>query len=1253
MIPKKHTNVNKTHTNVNKTHTNTNKIIQKCKDRHENPILTPFKTIRPRNEYHVSYAKGRTCNPADFKAAGIGIIPCGYYDTKGKFHANSPERYGQDSGKNWNTCYGVRDWKPQSWFKSHGIQVYTGKPSNYLTELDFEYAIIRDHPERTAETLSRLCKLTPNPFLIITKSGGLRFSCHTPGYIHPNPKAYREYIATWISHNKRKDLYLEIFGEKGLSRYDARYEIVEGSIFEIPTIDHTALFEIINDLRDQIGEPRPESPIEKQKDTGNHTKASQPPKITQTIDVENYNIDVTSLTFTNNRSRVYPTALCPATNHKNKQALAVQFYKHDNGAVNGYCHNCSSHWWIIPPSRAKAEDLSLIEIREEPSYPYWTSEARQVVETYLDVSSDAGWIEQTPIWTPKYEYLHPLTNKFAMNGQPTEIERRRVWSTLLGKCYMCGAPTANWIDRYLLKAGYYCDGCHKDYPLGSYLELELNRKLDNSIVSDFQGYIEKDPNFTDFRLWQPLQITHLAGAMGTGKTTTVANAIRKLATEGIGLGIIAVPRISLARFLAHHLRQKDGTQAWGLWHQGAKRRDKFIGSIGAIVCLPSLPAALKQAEDCQFHIAIDEIDFSYRLLGLAIEQATAVKKCLRDNLHKTGLVLCGQTESTLALEALIEEFEPEDFQGFYNTATPAPGTATIHNTPQVEGKQNMIIAGVIEKAREVSEQGKKPYIFCSSRRDAHTIAEIISDMNPLIYDAYTKLYTDCDALLYNQGLTEKHGAFVATSAAAVGISINDPHAYTIIAERLNHGTRDISTIAQEAIRDRGRRGVDIYTTDYELRLPLAPRENENVSLYHEKIKQQTNPDVYLSTGAIKKVARAQALQSLADHQPEVFLKYHLGTITNMEISETSLIPPKSDEIEKIRTTRTNLLKAEKKAKIEKTIDIFKRKGIKPASVIRSEHIMTPVMRIAHELANKIAVAIGWDEERELSEEETTLATQLVQAEINPDALSKHRRAYLAIHHRDFVTSQFANELLETTSDQINKGEGKELTAIRYDLGIADILIPILDSLQGKVFTQQSLATVVRSVLNTPAQNNNTLLSRIQAGEMGSVEYRHARFLHCVGKTEVLNWTKRFLFEWYPVRIAKRGDSFALNSTKDYHLRVKAFGAYLKSHGHDCTSEKTEIDTVDLPDPEDALKNKARQMRYEGEELQAIADEFGKNKATISRWCEGVKTPLVRQKEIVLRQANYSISPVEMHKELKREYGDKTVSYRTVLRWMEN
>ena len=225
-----------------------------------------------------------------------------------------------------------------------------------------------------------------------------------------------------------------------------------------------------------------------------------------------------------------------------------------------------------------------------------------------------------------------------------------------------------------MTAGFYCDGCHKDYHLGSYLELELARKLTNSIISDYQGFLGDDPDFADFRLWEPGTFTHLGAAMSTGKTTEIDKRIIEFALQGLGKGIIAVPRISLARFLAHYLRGKHGSRSWGLWHEGCLKADRFIGDFGAIVCLPSLPRAVESARDAgvsRLYIAIDEIDFCYNLLSLSMEQATAVKKCLRDALASTGLVVSGQTESTLALEALADELECEQVQGFYNTAKPA------------------------------------------------------------------------------------------------------------------------------------------------------------------------------------------------------------------------------------------------------------------------------------------------------------------------------------------------------------------------------------------------------------------------------------------------------------------------------------------------------------------------------------------------------------------------------------------------------
>ena len=852
---------------------------------------------------------------------------------------------------------------------------------------------------------------------------------------------------------------------------------------------------------------------------------------------------------------------------------------------------------------------------QRPSYPYFTPEQKIVAEEILNIPADAGWNGEIPYWTTKYEYLHRLLpNKFAMNGQPTEVEKRRIWSTLVGQCPRCNGDTVMSIDRFDLTAKRYCDKCHKDYVIGSYLELQLNRKLPNSIISDYQGYLADDPEFQNFRLWQPGQLTHLGAAMGTGKTTELVKIARILAEAGLGKVIIAVPRISLARFLAHLFREKDGKKAWGVWHEGADRNDRFIGEIGAFVCLPSLPKAIAAAGDCPIHIAIDEIDFAYSLTTLAIEQATAIKKCLKKHLEETGLVISGQTESTLALEALIEELEPETSQGFYNTAPPATGRVVLHKIKNEEGKQNALLAAVVERIKERLAKGKTPYVFCSSRRDADIIAAYFKEHNPLVYNAYTKLFRDCEQLLKEQKLPEGYGLFIATSAADVGLSIYDKNAHTVIAAGLNHGTRNLKSILQMTQRVRNRNDIDIYFTDYNFSLPVAPTENEITALEHEKLKQVFNPEAYISTGAIKNIARAKALQTLADTQPETFIRYHLGTIANMQISEASVIPPHPSHIEWIQKTRKELTDTEREEVTKIVVDIFKNKNLKTASQIRRTHTMRIEYRMAHERAAQIALALGNTEEidtetdtniNQLSDTDTQLAIKIAQAGINPEALIKHLRGYLATHDTDFVKEQLISELLNATQKQIEDGLGKEIHTIRYDIGTGEILTALLNTLQGKVWTEDTLA---QAVMNTLTENG--LLEKLQTGMLGTREYRRARFLHCTTNEHILNWTKHFIAEWYPARIAKRGEKYAIAYTKHYQLQKETVQTYLQANGHEKDQTHTEIQIISLPSRIKKMKDKACKMRKAKMTIKSIAEKLKKPEGTIKRWCKDIviRTP---------------------------------------------
>ena len=136
-----------------------------------------------------------------------------------------------------------------------------------------------------------------------------------------------------------------------------------------------------------------------------------------------------------------------------------------------------------------------------PSFPYFSPEERELVREILPRHPDAGYVagadgEFTPIFTPRYP--------FPLNGQPSEVERRRVYCTLYGRCEAegCEGRVARWIDRYYLTAGRYCEACHKDVSVdASWAELQWKRRPANAIESDFEGFIADDPLLHKMPLW--------------------------------------------------------------------------------------------------------------------------------------------------------------------------------------------------------------------------------------------------------------------------------------------------------------------------------------------------------------------------------------------------------------------------------------------------------------------------------------------------------------------------------------------------------------------------------------------------------------------------------------------------------------------------------------------------------------------------------------------------------------------------------
>ena len=240
-------------------------IIERCHQRHEKP-LRQRKTVITHWMYNKDYPHQYTIycaykypvKLADLEQADISFMPIG----RASRHNLGP---GIPSGKRQLLKrQGMEYRKIKKWGESWGIQMCTGTPSECdgtrWHDIEFKYEVICAAPDHVCACIEALVNAVVNPLLTISKSGGLRFSCRIPDYLHPNTEEARLYIykGTPMQENpNQRDVYLEILGEDGWSCWDARYEILLGNLLDPPTIDKDILFAHIDTLRTLLHEPAP------------------------------------------------------------------------------------------------------------------------------------------------------------------------------------------------------------------------------------------------------------------------------------------------------------------------------------------------------------------------------------------------------------------------------------------------------------------------------------------------------------------------------------------------------------------------------------------------------------------------------------------------------------------------------------------------------------------------------------------------------------------------------------------------------------------------------------------------------------------------------------------------------------------------------------------------------------------------------------------------------------------------------------
>ena len=239
-------------------------LIQRCHQRHKKP-LRQQKTVAMPAMYTTGYVYQYTVYCAnsypvmldDLEAAEISVMPIG----RAPMYDNGPRSIER---RRFLKRQVRHDWDSNLWDASWGIQVFTGIPSECdgarWHDLCFTYEAISAAPDAVFTCVETLVSAVSNPLLTMTKSGGLRFSCRVPDYLHPDTQQEKLYIykhAPTAEKPHQRDVYLEIIGENGYTRWDARYEILLGNLLDPPIIPKEVLFASVDALRAAHHEPAP------------------------------------------------------------------------------------------------------------------------------------------------------------------------------------------------------------------------------------------------------------------------------------------------------------------------------------------------------------------------------------------------------------------------------------------------------------------------------------------------------------------------------------------------------------------------------------------------------------------------------------------------------------------------------------------------------------------------------------------------------------------------------------------------------------------------------------------------------------------------------------------------------------------------------------------------------------------------------------------------------------------------------------
>ena len=178
------------------------------------------------------------------------------------------------------------------------------------------------------------------------------------------------------------------------------------------------------------------------------------------------------------------------------------------------------------------------------------------------------------------------------------------------------------------------------------------------------------------------------------------------------------------------------------------------------------------------------------------------------------------------------------------------------------------------------------------------------------------------------------------------------------------------------------------------------------------------------------------------------------------------------------------------------------------------------------------------------------------------------------------------------------------------------------------------------------------MEELQRGTLGTAGYRQTRFFNSLDDRGVVDWVWSSVSEWYPARIAKTGDLYALVRAKDVTLKLRSFECWMQHHGIKATAPSPFLYNKNpLPKPPDPLaeqKEQAREMRSKGYTREVISQKTGLSLGAVSKATAGMNIDKKRaQKQEAHRLCTEENLP---HREIAARLGIK--SHTTIGRWIK-